>query len=66
MERPEMGEAHRPKRLMVNPNEGWETLKSKLARIGTALVTMNDLDYPDGFPEWTNAVWVESDKHRKK
>jgi hypothetical protein len=59
MERPETCQRHRPKRLMVAANQGWEALKGQLDEIGIVLVKTKDLDYPDGYPEWMDDVWQE-------
>jgi hypothetical protein len=57
IQRPLTGEPQRPKRLLVKPNEGWGYLRRRLTKIGIRLVTKKDLDFPDGFPEWLDAVW---------
>jgi len=62
MQRPESREPHRPKRLMVAANEGWEALKGQLEEIGIVLVKTKDLDYPDGYPEWINDARQESER----
>jgi hypothetical protein len=57
IQHPEDGEPYRPKRLMVEPNQGWGYLKTRLAKIGIRLVTKRELEIPpDGFPEWLDAV----------
>src|SRR5712692_7509147 len=66
MQRPETGEPHRPKRLMVEANQGWEALQGQLREIGITLLRTKDLEYPDGFPEWTNAVLLESERRKRK
>jgi hypothetical protein len=59
IQRPETGEPHRPKRLMVAANQGWEALKGELKKIGIVLLRTKNLDYPDGFPESIDNVWQE-------
>jgi hypothetical protein len=65
MQRPETGEPHPPMVLMVGANQGWEALKRQLKEMGIVLLKTKDLEYPDGFPEWMNDVWLEWQREKK-
>ena len=65
MKRPETGEPCQPERLMVKPKQGWEILRPQLAKIGITLLVTKDLEYPDGFPEWLDAVNAKREKALK-
>jgi hypothetical protein len=66
MDRPEYGERRSPSVLVAMANQGWKSLTRKLAKIGELLVITDDLDYPDGFPEWTSWVCEEWEKNGRK
>src|SRR5436309_310467 len=66
MDHPEYGDPRSPSVLVAMANEGWKTVERKLAKMGTLLVITDDLDYPDGFPEWTGWVYEKWEKNGRK
>ena len=48
-----------PKTLIAEPGLIWDSLKRQLGEIGIELAKSHHLLYPDGFPEWVDAVWQD-------